>query len=56
LSYIAQVERAHVIMLCECKIISEAAACPLLSEIGELEASGFAPLANVHAPRGLYLA
>ena len=56
LRYIAQVDRAHVIMLCECKIISEAAACRLLSEIGELEASGFAPLANVQAPRGLYLA
>lgn len=56
LSYIARVDRAHVIMLCECKIISEAAARRLLSEIGELEASGFAPLANVQAPRGLYLA
>jgi argininosuccinate lyase len=56
LTYIAQVDRAHVIMLCECKIISEAAACGLLSEIGELEASGFAPLANVQAPRGLFLA
>ncbi len=56
LSYIAQVDRAHVIMLCECKIISEAAACRLLCEIGELEANEFAPLAGVNAPRGLYLA
>lgn len=56
LGYIAQVDRAHVIMLCECKIISEAAACRLLCEIGELEANKFAPLADVNAPRGLYLA
>lgn len=56
LGYIAQVDRAHVIMLCECKIINEEAAGRLLGEIGELEASGFAPLADVHAPRGLYLA
>jgi argininosuccinate lyase len=56
LGYIAQVDRAHVIMLSECKIINEGVACRLLSEIGDLEASGFAPLADVHAPRGLYLA
>lgn len=56
LGYIAQVDRAHVIMLCECKIISKAAACSLLCEIGELEANEFAPLADVNAPRGLYLA
>lgn len=56
LGYIAQVDRAHVIMLCECKIISEVAACRLLREIGELEVNEFAPLADVNAPRGLYLA
>jgi argininosuccinate lyase len=56
LGYIAQVDRAHVIMLCECAIISEAAACRLLCEIGELQANEFAPLAGVNAPRGLYLA
>lgn len=56
LGYIAQVDRAHVIMLCECGIISEAAACRLLCEIGELEANEFAPLADVNTPRGLYLA
>jgi argininosuccinate lyase len=56
LGYIAQVDRAHIIMLSECRIISEAAACRLLCEIGALEASEFAPLANVNAPRGLYLA
>ena len=56
LGYIAQVDRAHVIMLCECKIISKTAASRLLCAIGELEANGFAPLQGVHAPRGLYLA
>ncbi|HEU4836471.1 MAG TPA: argininosuccinate lyase [Pyrinomonadaceae bacterium] len=56
LGYIAQVDRAHVIMLRECKIITRAAACRLLCEIAELEHSGFASLADVHAPRGLYLA
>src|SRR6185369_16035030 len=56
LGYIAQVDRAHVIMLCECKIIDEATACRLLCEIGELKAGRFAPLEDVHAPRGLYLA
>ena len=56
LGYIAQVDRAHIIMLCECEIISEEVGSRLLGEIGELEASGFAPLADVYAPRGLYLA
>src|SRR5262245_10558874 len=56
LGYTAQVDRAHVIMLCECKIISKASACRLLREIGELEANQFAPLTDVNAPRGLYLA
>jgi argininosuccinate lyase len=53
---IAQVDRAHVVMLAECKIISEEAACRLLTEIGELAACGFASLDGIHAPRGLYLA
>jgi argininosuccinate lyase len=56
LGYVAQVDRAHLIMLRECKIINEVAACRLLNEIGELEAGGFASLKGVHAPRGLYLA
>ena len=56
LRHIAQVDRAHLIMLCECKIIKAEAACRLLCAIGELEACGFAPLKHVHAPRGLYLA
>jgi argininosuccinate lyase len=56
LGYIVQADRAHVIMLSECRIVDEMAACRLLCEIGELERSGFAALADVHAPRGLYLA
>ena len=56
LGYIAQVDRAHLIMLRECKIINEEAACRLLTEIGALEACGFAPLEDVETPRGLYLA
>lgn len=56
LRHIAQVDRAHLVMLCECKIINEVAAGCLLYEIGELEACGFAPLKDIPAPRGLYLA
>lgn len=50
-----RVDRAHVVMLVEQKLISAAAAGGLLRCMDELEAAGYAPLLGRPAPRGLYL-
>ena len=55
LKYISQVDRAHLVMLSECGLIESSRATKLLWLIRELEASGFAPLADKSAVRGLYL-
>ena len=50
-----RVDRAHVVMLVEQKLISAEAAGGLLRCMDELEAAGYAPLLGRPAPRGLYL-
>ncbi|HEY0639716.1 MAG TPA: argininosuccinate lyase [Pseudonocardiaceae bacterium] len=50
-----RVDRAHLVMLAEQKLIAPEAAAGLLRTIAELEASGFAPLLHRPAPRGVYL-
>ncbi|MGH9938181.1 MAG: lyase family protein, partial [Blastocatellia bacterium] len=56
LKLVAKVDRAHLLMLVEQRIISPVPARALLRTIEELEARDFAPLQNRAAPRGLYLA
>jgi argininosuccinate lyase len=50
-----QVDRAHVVMLCEQKLISPEAASALLDCMADLEDEGYAPLLGRPAPRGVYL-
>lgn len=50
-----RVDRAHVVMLAEQKLIEPEAARDLLGCMAELETDGYAPLAGRPAPRGLYL-
>ena len=56
LKQVARVDRAHLLMLAEQRIIARAQAADLLRTINELEQTGFAPLLTMPAPRGLYLA
>lgn len=52
----SQVDRAHVVMLCEQGVIRRETAARLLAGIEELRAADFAPLRHLPAPRGRYLA
>src|SRR5262245_58188740 len=51
----SEVDRAHIVMLAECGIVSRARAARLLRAIERLRASRFAPIINRYATRGLYL-
>jgi len=55
LEHIAQVDRAHLVMLAECGIIDTAHACAVLGAIAELQADSFAALRGRLAVRGLFL-
>lgn len=55
LSYMVQVDRAHLVMLLERGLVDRNRVCRLLSAIDELKASRFAQLRGRAAPRGLYL-
>lgn len=55
LALMAQVDRAHVVMLAERELVTAGAAAALLRCITELAGQDFAPLADRPAPRGLYL-
>lgn len=55
LSFITEVDRAHLVMLADAGLVEAADAAELLREIGRLAAQGFAPLEGVDAPRGLYM-
>ncbi len=50
------VDRAHLLMLAEQRIITRAQAIELLRAIDKIEHENFAPLLDRPAPRGLYLA
>ncbi|MDT7543410.1 MAG: argininosuccinate lyase [Acidobacteriota bacterium] len=56
LRHISRVDRAHLVMLAECGIISKEQAARLLELILLLDADDFAPLHVASAPRGIYLA
>jgi argininosuccinate lyase len=56
LGLISQVDRAHVVMLAERGIVDPRRAAELLAGIERLRAQRFAPLHDVPAPRGRYLA
>lgn len=56
LGLISQVDRAHVVMLAEQGIVAADPATVLLSGIERLRAVRFAPLRDIPAPRGRYLA
>ena len=55
LRHIAEVDRAHLVMLAERRLIPAAHARGLLAAIDALAASGFAALRGQPAPRGVYL-
>jgi argininosuccinate lyase len=55
LRYVAQVDRAHLVMLAEQNIVDRQRACRLLNVIDELDTHNFEPLRNKPALRGLYL-
>lgn len=55
LRYIADVDRAHLIMLVERRLVVAAHARPLLAAIEALVQSSFAALRGQAAPRGVYL-
>jgi argininosuccinate lyase len=55
LALVSQVDRAHLVMLVEQKLVDRAAAAALLAEIECLRADGFAPLHRREARRGQYL-
>jgi argininosuccinate lyase len=56
LRLIAQVDRAHVVMLAEQKIIPQDKAALLLRTVSEVEAGDFDLVLSRQRPRGLYLA
>jgi argininosuccinate lyase len=56
LRLISQVDRAHLVMLAEQKIIPPGRAARLLRTVCEVEESGFATVLSRPRPRGLYLA
>jgi argininosuccinate lyase len=55
LGFIADVDRAHLVMLVERRLVNIAHARPLLAAIDALVASRFAALRGQPAPRGVYL-
>ncbi|MGC4892267.1 argininosuccinate lyase [Micromonospora sp. DT31] len=55
LSLTVQVDRAHLIMLVECGLVTKDAAAGLLRCMDDLLGARFAPLHGRPAPRGLYL-
>ncbi|WP_394849178.1 argininosuccinate lyase [Pendulispora brunnea] len=55
LPFIAQVDRAHVVMLAESALIDRNTAAALLSAIDQLRRTRFEPLRGRTAPRGVYL-
>ncbi len=55
LTLMVKVDRAHLVMLAEQRLIPAAAAAALLACIDELEAGQFGALRGRSAPRGLYL-
>lgn len=55
LPFITQVDRAHLVMLVEQKIIARDQACQLLKLIDELSGCNFTPLRDQQALRGVYL-
>jgi argininosuccinate lyase len=56
LRLISRVDRAHLVMLAEQKIIPRDKAARLLRAVSEVEASGFSTVLPRYRPRGLYLA
>lgn len=56
LCLISRVDRAHLVMLAEQKIIPRDEAARLLQTVSEVEAGGFATVLSRSRPRGLYLA
>jgi argininosuccinate lyase len=56
LRLIGRVDRAHLVMLAEQKIIPRDRAARLLRAVSEVEADGFATVLSRPRPRGLYLA
>lgn len=55
LELMTRIDRAHLVMLAEQRLIPAAAAASLLGCIDELAAGGFGALRSRPAPRGLYL-
>ena len=55
LAFVTQVDRAHLVMLAEQRLVDRSAAAALLAEIELLRASEFAPLRGAEARRGQYL-
>ncbi|GAA0331157.1 argininosuccinate lyase [Sphingomonas oligophenolica] len=55
MGFIAEVDRAHLVMLVESGLLDRTHAARLLATIGQLAESGFAALDGLEAPRGLYL-
>jgi argininosuccinate lyase len=55
LPYILMVDRAHLVMLVEQRIVDRDRASQVLKAIAELEDSSFSPLRGITAPRGLFL-
>lgn len=55
LRYIAEVDRAHLVMLAERRLVRAEHAAPLLAAINALVTSSFAALRGQPAPRGVYL-
>ncbi|MER9964763.1 lyase family protein [Mesorhizobium sp. M0045] len=56
LQYQAAIDEAHLVMLSDQDLVSQAAAADLLKHILDLQEEGFQCLEGRHAPRGLYLA
>jgi argininosuccinate lyase len=52
---IAEIDRAHLLMLLETGLIDRPRAASLMRAIADLEAGDFAPILEVEAPRGAYL-
>lgn len=50
-----EIDRAHIVMLVEQKLLDRRAAARLLASISQLRGDGFAPLHGERATRGLYL-
>src|SRR5947209_17533229 len=55
LALIAEVDRAHLIMLVSAGLLDRARAAGILGAIRQLEREAFAPLCEADAPRGIYL-